>query len=163
MVYRVGKSTTSEYELWSVPGTGSSSSAGRISRTLTDGAVERYFQISPNGTRVLYSGDSTPTRLSICTAWRSPAAPRSSSTARWAAPDGVEPDFLISPDSTTAVYRSDEGTDGVIELYSVPMTGGGPTKLNGALPSAGGDVVEHGDQPGRRARRLSSPISSSTA
>ena len=31
VVYRVGKSTTSEYELWSVPGTGSSSSAGRIS------------------------------------------------------------------------------------------------------------------------------------
>ena len=34
------------------------------------------------------------------------------------------------------------------------MTGGGPTKLNGAM-IGGGDVVEHGDQPGRRARRLS--------
>ncbi|NNJ11536.1 hypothetical protein EKD04_014460 [Chloroflexales bacterium ZM16-3] len=45
--------------------------------------------------------------------------------------------FTISPDSSTLVYMADQATSGVIELYSIPLTGGTPTKLNGALPDEG--------------------------
>ena len=51
----------------------------------------------------------------------------------------VGDDHKISPDGATVVYRADQDTDGVFELYSVPITGGAPTKLNGPL-IPGGDV-----------------------
>ncbi len=145
VVYRVGRSTVSEYELWSVPGTGSSSSAGRISRTLSDGAVEGYFQISPNGTRVLYLADSPNASFNLYSVAITGGSSIQLNGALGGA-DGVKPDFRISPDSTTAVYRSDEGTDLVDELYSVPLTGGVPTKLNGALIGSG-DVLEQAISP----------------
>lgn len=37
------------------------------------------------------------------------------------------------------VYLADEDTNGLVELYSVPVSGGVTTKLNGILPG-GGDV-----------------------
>ncbi len=48
-------------------------------------------------------------------------------------------DFLISPDGGRVVYRADQETDEVIELWSVPITGGAVTKLNPPLV-ANGDV-----------------------
>jgi Tol biopolymer transport system component len=48
-------------------------------------------------------------------------------------------DYQISPDGNWVVYRADQDTDGVVELYSVPLSGGAPVKLNPPLPP-GGDV-----------------------
>ena len=48
--------------------------------------------------------------------------------------------FSISPDSSRVVYVADQDTDNILELYSVPITGGTPTKLNGPLVAVGGDV-----------------------
>ena len=61
---------------------------------------------------------------------------------------------LISPDSRRVVYRADQETDGIFELYSVPIRGPAADgiKLNKALVP-GGDVVnlsadQSGQQPG---------------
>lgn len=43
--------------------------------------------------------------------------------------------FAISPDSSRVVYNTDQQTDEVFELYSVPIAGGTATKLNGTLTS----------------------------
>ena len=51
----------------------------------------------------------------------------------------VQTSILISPDGNTVVYRADQDTDGVTELYAVPITGGTATKLN-PTPVTGGDV-----------------------
>lgn len=52
----------------------------------------------------------------------------------------VDSYFVISPDGTTVVYLSDQDTDEVYELFSVPIDGSAaPTKLNQELV-AGGDV-----------------------
>jgi len=51
----------------------------------------------------------------------------------------VSSDFTISTDSSRVVYRADQETEGVFELYSVPIGGGSVTKLNDTLVS-GGDV-----------------------
>ena len=48
-------------------------------------------------------------------------------------------DFKISSDSSRVVYRADQDTNGVDELYSVPIGGGTPVKLNDLLV-ADGDV-----------------------
>ena len=52
---------------------------------------------------------------------------------------GIVRSFRISPDSARVVYRADQQTDEVYELYSVPIAGGPVTKLNGAQ-TAGGNV-----------------------
>jgi Tol biopolymer transport system component len=51
----------------------------------------------------------------------------------------ISPDE-ISPDGNWVVYRADQDTDGVNELYSVLLSGGAPLKLNPPLPP-GGDVI----------------------
>ena len=45
--------------------------------------------------------------------------------------------FLISPDSSRVVYRADQQTNEVFELYSVPLDGGSVTRLNGSLVEMG--------------------------
>lgn len=45
--------------------------------------------------------------------------------------------FAISPDGSRVVYRADQDTDFVDELYSIPIAGGTSTKLNGTLPLNG--------------------------
>ena len=47
----------------------------------------------------------------------------------------VSSGFQVSPDNSTVVYRADQDTDGVTELYSVPIGGGPTTRLNDALAS----------------------------
>jgi Tol biopolymer transport system component len=49
---------------------------------------------------------------------------------------------LVSPDSSRVVYVADKDADGVFEIYSVPITGGTPTKLSGAMV-VGGSVFSN--------------------
>jgi Tol biopolymer transport system component len=42
-------------------------------------------------------------------------------------------DFRISPDGRYAVYKADQDTDGVFELYSVLLGGGSPVRLSSLL------------------------------
>lgn len=46
--------------------------------------------------------------------------------------------FQVSPDGRRVVYRADQETAGMLELFSVPPGGGDPVKLNGPLPAGGG-------------------------
>lgn len=45
--------------------------------------------------------------------------------------------FHVSPDSGRVVYLADQDTEDVLELFSVPIDGGGSTKLNGTLVEGG--------------------------
>lgn len=60
------------------------------------------------------------------------------------AADGYVVSYTISPDSSYVVYQAvrtgEDDTNSVSELYSVPIEGGTPTKLNHPL-SEDGDVV----------------------
>jgi Tol biopolymer transport system component len=55
--------------------------------------------------------------------------------------DVVSSGFYINGASGRVIYRADQDTDGVMELYSVPLAGGTPVKLNGPLVG-GGNVGE---------------------
>ena len=50
--------------------------------------------------------------------------------------------YFISSDSARVIYLAEQDSIGVQELYSVPIMGGGSTKLNAALTS-GNDVVNY--------------------
>ncbi len=45
--------------------------------------------------------------------------------------------FTLSPDGSHAVYLADHDTDSVYELYSAPLAGGTPVKLNSTLVPGG--------------------------
>ena len=142
VVFRLGRTTLGEHELWSVPTTGPLEQAVKISRSLTSGgAVDTYFQISPDGARVVYRADAT-----LFESYNLYSVPiRGTTSTQLNGPLGTNEDvatgFSISADSIRVVYRSDEGTDTVDELYSVKIADGTlRTKLNGVL-FPGGDVL----------------------
>ena len=56
-------------------------------------------------------------------------------------PRNVESEFRISPNSKRVVYRADQETAGVLELFSVRLANGAITKLNAPLVT-NGDVEE---------------------
>jgi len=111
----------------------------RLNRTLPAGGIVFSFQLSPDGSTVVYNADqdtddvrevySVPVAGGTVTRLNAPmtAGGNSFSAGR------------ISPDGSTVIYRADQDTDEVFELYSVPIGGGSVTKLNPPLPS-GADV-----------------------
>jgi hypothetical protein len=48
--------------------------------------------------------------------------------------------FNISPNSVNVVYKADQDTDGVREVYWAHITGGGSTRLNSDLATGGGVI-----------------------
>ncbi len=79
--------------------------------------------------------------LALVLAALPPAPP---ARASWRSLTGVLPahadityGWQISPDSLYAIYIADVEQDGRDELYSVPLAGGPPVKLNGALVTGG--------------------------
>ena len=54
---------------------------------------------------------------------------------------GYDPGGQATHDFSRLIYRADAAVDGRVDLWSVPVSGGAPTKLNGALV-AGGDVQD---------------------
>ncbi len=100
--------------------------------------------ISPDSSRVVYTADdglysvpigggSAPVKLNTAGSVFHTARPFLSNNKK-------SPGFSISPDSNRVVYVADQDTIGVSELFSVPIEGGEPIKLNG-LMVAEGDIL----------------------
>lgn len=97
--------------------------------------------ISPDGSRVLFIADGGLYSVQI----GGGAAPVKLNTAgsvfHTAKPflinNKKSPGFSISPDSSRVMYVADQDTGGVSELFSVPIEGGEPTKLNGPMATEG--------------------------
>ena len=143
VVYLADQEIEYQYELYSVPITGGA--VTRLNITLPDFFdVANDFQISPDGTRVVYRLKSTASIYAdghpLIGSLHSVPIQGGDSTMLNAplVTHGIVSQFEISPDSSRVVYRADQDTDTVIELYSVPLTGGVPTKLN-KTPLAVGD------------------------
>ena len=49
--------------------------------------------------------------------------------------------LLVSPDESRVVYRADQHTDGMVELYASNLDGTGNVKFNAPLP-VGLDVTD---------------------
>ena len=106
---------------------------------VTDGAIDDVW-ISPNNQWVVYVADQDTDQIREL--YSVPAG--GGTVTKLNAPLASSPGtgvffFVISPDSQRVVYLGDQDTDKVKELYSVPIGGGTPTKLNAPLV-AGGEV-----------------------
>ncbi|MDR4504219.1 MAG: hypothetical protein MRK01_05405 [Candidatus Scalindua sp.] len=144
VVYRGHQDTVDVYELYSVPLDGSASPIKLNGSLVNGGDVYWDFEISRDSNRVVYRGDQDTDNVSELY-----SVPLDGSTSpiklNGSLVNGgdVYWDFEISPDSNRVVYRGDQDTDNVSELYSVPLDGStSPIKLNSSLVS-GGDVYRN--------------------
>jgi roadblock/LC7 domain-containing protein len=76
--------------------------------------------------------------------------------------DVWEDSIRVSPDSTHVLYRADEDTNEKFELFSVPITGGAPLKLNPLLSSQGDVTSAEFTPDGSRVIYLANEDSAST-
>ena len=120
-----------------------------------DGDIDGgLFTVTPDGQSIIYApgepvvegkdrGGNRTTLYSIPVAGGTPTA---------IAVTGATHDFSIktqlslTPDGQNALFIADYETVGKNELFSVPITGGVPTRVNGALPF-GGDVYSFAIAP----------------
>ncbi len=133
VVYLADQEEDNKIELYSVPLTGGT--AVKLNGALAAEGDVVSFLISPDGQRVIYLADPEADGLralySVPIAGGVPPVPLNASMPAY----GSVMDFYkISPDGAWVVYRADQETDAVGELYRDSLTGGALAKLNtGAL------------------------------
>jgi len=136
VVYRADQDTDEVIELYSVPIGGGE--AVKLNDTLTGGGAVISFLISPNGDRVVYRADQREDNVfelySVLIEEGGEAVELSGTLTGG---EDVSEGFQISPNGDRVVYRADQDTNNVIELYSVPIEGGAVVRLNGTLTPFG--------------------------
>ena len=132
-------------EIYSVSIAGGPTTMTKLNKTLPVNGSLPDFLITPDGSRVVYRGDqdadtvnelySVPvtggavTKLNPALVLNGDVLGDTSSTSL------LQEGPQITPDGSRIVYRADQTTDGVNELFSVPVGGGAAIKLNPPLPS----------------------------
>jgi Tol biopolymer transport system component len=150
VVYRADQDTNDVDELYSVPLTGPAGAGVKLNGALVTGGDMLNFQISPDSSRVVYVADQQTDEVGelYSVPLVGPAGAGVKLNGAMVTGGEVSDYFQISVDSSRVVYWADQDTDGVLELYSVPLAGpaGAGVKLNGALV-AGGDVWDFQASP----------------
>ena len=135
VVFGADQDTVAVQELYSVPIAGPASAGIKLNKDLPDGGrgVDTYwnYDISPDSSRVVYLADQeiefVKEIFSVPVAGPASQGVKLNGTL----PGDADVDsFRISPDSSRVVYRADQETEGVNEIYSVPIQGGTPIRLN---------------------------------
>ena len=136
VLYRAGRTDSGDWELYSVDADGQGPIPVKVNLDLTNnGAVDPYFQISPNSAQVVYLADATVDGQFDL--YSVPVGGGTSTKLNSSLPTGasVGNDFLINANSSRVVYRADQTALNVFQLYSVGLDGQGATLLNGPLLS----------------------------
>jgi len=145
VVYLADREQDELHELFKVSVEGGA--VTKLSGALIDGGdVTSHYAVSPDGARVVYVADQNtdgmneiycvPVTGGTVTKLNGSMTPGGNVSQRY------QLSFTISANSNRVVYRADQDTDEVHELYSVPITGGVAVKLNGAMTS-GGDLADN--------------------
>lgn len=141
VIYVADQTTNNILDAWTVPIDGGTPTKLRPFITLAGSTVHEFSAtpISPDGERVAFRANFSD--LDKYELWSARVdgtggVTRINGTMN---AGGNVTTLLFSPDSSRVVYRADQQSDEVFELYSVPSAGGSAVKLNGAL-TPGGDV-----------------------
>jgi len=149
VVYSADQATDDVIELYSVPLDRSSAPVRLSGPMAANGDVLGVFRISPDGSRVIYRADQDADQVNelFGVPLDGSAAPVRLNAPLVAGGDVQNFGFEISPDSTRVVYRADQTTDEVFELFSVALDGSGsPVQVN-TTPVLGGDVLDFALSP----------------
>ena len=144
ILFRSPQDELGQVELFSAEVGGAPGSFVQVNAPLPTGlSVQGPLAFSPDSLRLVYQTNASPPSDTVA-------------SELWIADvDGGERNLLVSlplgghfgfdpggratHDFSRLIYRADAAVDGRLDLWSVPVAGGAPTKLNGALV-AGGDV-----------------------
>jgi len=154
VVYVADQETDGTFELYSVPISGPSGSGIKISQPMTGGAEvdEWNFEITPDSSRVVYVAGQ------VYVDWNVFSVPIAGPTSQVVqisgpmTPGGFVYDFgtrfRISPDGAQALYRADQDTQGMSELFMAPVAGppGSSVKINGSM-HPDGDISDRYSEP----------------
>jgi Tol biopolymer transport system component len=136
VVYRANQETHEIYELYSVPLTGPAEAGVKLNGPLIPNREVWSYQISPNSSRVVYTTTQNyDLNLELNSVPLQGPAENGVRLNRNLGTTGAIAAFEISPDSSRVVYRADQDSDDVFELYRVPLAGPAEAgvKLNGQL------------------------------
>jgi Tol biopolymer transport system component len=137
IVFRADMDTNDVFELYAAPADGSGVPVKLHQALSGSDDVTSQFEITPDGSRVVFISDSFVFALDdVFNLYSAPlngdGATRLDGISGSSTRDVL--DFTISPDGSTVVYRSDEDTDDVYEIYAVPTDGSAiPTKVHANL------------------------------
>ena len=140
VVYVADEQENSRFELFSAPIDGATPAVKLNPTPVTGGDLGggvggKRFQISPDGTRVVYRADQLTN--DVAELFSVPIDGSASATRlnpTLVAGGDVTGEYRIDPTGARVVYMADQETDGRMELYSVPLAGGPALKLNAPLP-----------------------------
>ncbi|MCB8943370.1 MAG: hypothetical protein H6658_06420 [Ardenticatenaceae bacterium] len=137
VVYMTEQDTADIRELYSAHIVGTSSVVTKLNETITTvGRHINSFEISPDGSRVVYSGNVNPGVNEEIFSVPIEGGPVAKLNGALVA-GGAVLSYALSPDSSRVVYVAIQQTASVSELYSVPLTDGPVTKLNPPLVDGG--------------------------
>lgn len=126
--------TELKYELYSVPITGGTPI--KLNGPLVSGGdVDvNHYKITPDGAHVVYLADQdTDDVYELYSVPIGGGTPVKLNGPMVAGGDVELDNILITSDNATVIYRADQETNNVFELYSVPLAGGTPSKINSSL------------------------------
>jgi Tol biopolymer transport system component len=144
VLYLADQTTDTVNEIYSVPSAGGA--ATKLNGPLVAGGevFSTGFAFSPDSSRVLYLADQTADGVNEIFSVPSAGGTATKLNGPLVAGGNVFSNGLaFSPDSSRVLYRADQTTDEVVEIFSVASAGGAAVKLNGALV-AGGNVSSFG-------------------
>ncbi len=142
VVYLADQETNGVEELYSVPIVGGA--VVKLNGALVAGGSVYQYRIFPSSSRVVYRADQVT--FDTFELYSVPLAGGAAVKLNGAmAAGGDVQDFVVGsvagpPPTQRVVYRADQDTDNVPELYSVLVTGGTAVKLNAPLVSGGVDT-----------------------
>ncbi len=139
VVYDADQTTDNVVDLFSVPATGGT--AVKLNGPLISGGdVSGFYSFSPDSSRMVYLADQVTNDVSEL--FSVPGTGGSAVKLNGPLVAGGEvssSDVQFSSDSSRVLYKADQNTDEVVEVFIVPTTGGTAVRLNGSLVP-GGDV-----------------------
>ena len=143
IAYIADQNVDETFELFRVPLAGGA--AVQVNGAAAAGASPSLFQFTSDGSRLLYLMDQDSlgvVELYGAAVSGGAAVKLSGSMTPGGNVTGISVPRTVS-DGTRVAYIADQDTDETFELYSTPLTGGVPTKLNPALV-ADGDLIAVG-------------------
>jgi Tol biopolymer transport system component len=131
--------TENAFELYSVPMDGSEAPTLLSGGLLPYGAEVQVFHITPDSSRVLYVADQDTAGMMELYSVSITGGPITKLNPPITASDGEVEGSLVSftPDSSRVVFMAEWEINNAYELFSVPVAGGTPVRLNGDLPLNG--------------------------
>lgn len=141
VVFRADYRFNDVFELGSVPIDGSAPPTRLSSALVGGGDVQQNYQITPDGSRVVYRADALVDDLfELASVPLDGSAPPVRLNAPLPAGGAVFDGFRISPDSSRVLFYGDLQSDGVDELAIAPVDGGAPSIILNQPLVPGGSV-----------------------